>query len=108
MKILVLLVLLALYKNSVKAFTVFDDSSDEEVLEKRLVDKMENLETLAKRFVKKYERATTTDEKEKVREKRGTYIKLFIGLSLVYRIFQRNFGKAKFEPFNSLLLGHCF
>ena len=108
MKILVLLVLLALYKYSVKAFTVFDDSSDEDDLEKRLVDKMENLETLAKRFVKKYERATTTDEKEKVKEKRGTYIKLFIGLSLVYRIFQRNFGNAKFEPFNSLLIGHCF
>ena len=107
MKILVLLVLLALYKYSVKAFTVFDDSSDEEDLEKRLVDKMENLETLAKRFVKKYERAT--DEKEKVREKRGTHIKLFTKLScLIYRIFQRKFGKAKFEPFKSLLLGHCF
>ena len=76
MKILVLLVLLALYKNSVKAFTVFDDSSDEEDLEKRLVNKMENLETLAKRFVKKHERAT--GETEKVREKRGTYIKFLL------------------------------
>ena len=107
MKILFLLVLLALYKYSVKAFTVFDDSSDEEELEKRLVDKMENLETLAKRFVMKHERAA--DETEKVREKRGTHIKLFTRHScLIYRIFQRKFGKAKFEPFKSLLLGHCF
>ena len=66
MKILALVVLLALYVYSVKAFTVFDDSSEDE-LEKRLVDKMENLETLAKKFVTRHER--TADEEEKVREK---------------------------------------
>ena len=69
MKVLGLVVLLVLLVYSVKAFTVFDDSSEDE-LEKRLVDKMENLETLAKKFVTRRER--TVDEKEKVRDKRGT------------------------------------
>ena len=65
MKTLVLIAFLALYMYSVKAFTVFEDSDDEDILEKRLVDKMESLEKLAERFVKRNEKRALEEEKEK-------------------------------------------
>ena len=73
MRTLVLLVLLVLYVYTVEAFTVFDDSSEEEI-GKRLVDRMETLETLAKKFLKR--RESKTEDKAIARKRRGMKILL--------------------------------